>query len=465
MKFDKKRYFNLLNSKKRTKAEEREFVKLSELRESLNYNAVDPFEDGLYEARDPYQMRQIPTAPSYNARDPHSTRRTEAIPSDYAFDSNIARQPIKESAFVPYTAQDSNSIRQPIKEDPFIPYTAQDPNSARQLPPVVRESAPVYNAQDPYSAKQPIPVTNEPAPSYVAQDPHPVMKDPILNDKMSNYLASEGGAYGTADNEISTVSAASAFGGMGENPEPTTPLTPEYIAEVQAKGGSFMADGSVSYPDVPAFSDRMQKINTIRDKEAAIARSNRLAAIEFDKTKMGVDSSAFYPEGTVIGGVMGTDDNAMLDANDNIVPVPPVARKAKPYRTRQQRIDDMNKKSANKTKSGVNPKTGKNTVKIAKNPYGKTPYVSKSKIAKDAASISLPKRGTSGMNIGGRKEIDIGGNLVNSNRFATVDPLNLFGNKNGVNPFSSSAGTDRFSGGYVSNRKVSQDTSDILDLF
>ena len=58
--------------------------------------------------------------------------------------------------------------------------------------------------------------------------------------------------------------------------------------------------------------------------------------------------------------------------------------------------------------------------------------------------------------------------------YASVDPLNLFGNKNGVNPFESRGNpitNDRFNGGevpppaYVSNRKISQDTSDILDLF
>ncbi len=43
--------------------------------------------------------------------------------------------------------------------------------------------------------------------------------------------------------------------------------------------------------------------------------------------------------------------------------------------------------------------------------------------------------------------------VVKQERFATVDPLNLFGNKNGANPFDSgNRGSDRFSGGIVDQR-------------
>jgi len=54
-------------------------------------------------------------------------------------------------------------------------------------------------------------------------------------------------------------------------------------------------------------------------------------------------------------------------------------------------------------------------------------------------------------------------------RFATVDPLNIFGNKNGVNPFNpKNKGSNRFSGGKVTSaktkkRKLSVDQA--LDLF
>ncbi len=53
-------------------------------------------------------------------------------------------------------------------------------------------------------------------------------------------------------------------------------------------------------------------------------------------------------------------------------------------------------------------------------------------------------------------------------RYATVDPLNLFGNKNGVNPFESRGNpitNDRFNGGYVPTRKVKADTADLMSLF
>ena len=59
-------------------------------------------------------------------------------------------------------------------------------------------------------------------------------------------------------------------------------------------------------------------------------------------------------------------------------------------------------------------------------------------------------------------------------RFATVDPLNLFGNKNGVNPFASGGGAitnDRFNGGVVPAQKPapkaagSKFVNSALDLF
>ena len=59
-------------------------------------------------------------------------------------------------------------------------------------------------------------------------------------------------------------------------------------------------------------------------------------------------------------------------------------------------------------------------------------------------------------------------------RFATVDPLNLFGNKNGVNPFASGGGAitnDRFNGGVVPAQRPAPKASgskfvnSALDLF
>ena len=50
--------------------------------------------------------------------------------------------------------------------------------------------------------------------------------------------------------------------------------------------------------------------------------------------------------------------------------------------------------------------------------------------------------------------------------FATVDPLNIFGNRNGANPFNPNIkGSNRFSGGAVQGGKMSQQQSDILDMF
>ena len=61
--------------------------------------------------------------------------------------------------------------------------------------------------------------------------------------------------------------------------------------------------------------------------------------------------------------------------------------------------------------------------------------------------------------------------------YATVDPLNLFGNKNGVNPFGARGEpmtNDRFSGGvvpqqeqgaYVPKRQISQDMNKVLGMF
>ena len=103
----------------------------------------------------------------------------------------------------------------------------------------------------------------------------------------------------------------------------------------------------------------------------------------------------------------------------------------------------------------INPKTGKNTVKIPKNPYNQ------------------PAKTGRGTNIPGPKAIQQAAAtiakaapapVVERQKFATVDPLNLFGNRNGVNPFASGGGAitnARFSGGYVPQRQIVKDTSAI----
>jgi hypothetical protein len=88
-----------------------------------------------------------------------------------------------------------------------------------------------------------------------------------------------------------------------------------------------------------------------------------------------------------------------------------------------------------------NPKTGKDTVKIPKNPYkpaGKTgkksaPVVRASRPVPVAAAKPNPVQAA-------------------AQRYASVDPLNLFGNRNGVNPFgrrNEAVTNDRFNGGFI----------------
>jgi len=53
-------------------------------------------------------------------------------------------------------------------------------------------------------------------------------------------------------------------------------------------------------------------------------------------------------------------------------------------------------------------------------------------------------------------------------RYATVDPLNIFGNSNGVNPFGfrdEAVTNDRFSGGVVPTKKPAMTNDQVLDLF
>jgi len=94
----------------------------------------------------------------------------------------------------------------------------------------------------------------------------------------------------------------------------------------------------------------------------------------------------------------------------------------------------------------VNPKTGKNTVVVPKNPY--VPAKTGKKVA---PSVITHNAG---------QPAQVQAPVVERERFATVDPLNLFGNRNGVNPFASGGGVinnARFSGGYVPQTQINND--------
>ena len=106
----------------------------------------------------------------------------------------------------------------------------------------------------------------------------------------------------------------------------------------------------------------------------------------------------------------------------------------------------------------INPKTGKDTVEIAKNLYGSSVKTSAKAPVNTPASVAPV----------------IAAVPATQGNYATVDPLNLFGNSNGVNPFALNGkgySNNRFSGGvvpqnnYISKARQSVDQDKILGLF
>jgi len=103
-----------------------------------------------------------------------------------------------------------------------------------------------------------------------------------------------------------------------------------------------------------------------------------------------------------------------------------------------------------KSKAKVNPKTGKNTVKIDKTPYmpKTTTKTSKPRTNKRVVQSAPPPAVA---------KHTLNPVQASAKRYATVDPLNLFGNRNGINPFASNGEAvtnDRFSGGKVPDRVI-----------
>jgi len=171
------------------------------------------------------------------------------------------------------------------------------------------------------------------------------------------------------------------------NPTPPPAITPEYVAEVAAKGGSIMADGSVVYPDAP------------------ISEANQQAANEFDKR---------FIANREAGIAKAQNISAFVD--------PQIAEFDAPFK-----FDPVTQAPAVVRKPSVAP--------VATQPH----VVATNATSKAVADVVAKKAAVA------KEPVSI-----QKSRFATVDPLNLFGNSNGANVFDfgiSAPNGNRFSGG------------------